>query len=395
MVDPKRRRGLWYIVCAGLLVLTVVGSVIYVQRDHFLVHYYARTALTDAEPNEAAEGWLRGKCTLSLPVLLSHLSDQREEVCVRAGAIIEKILEDYPDPTDPIHSQLSLSVVANLNTLYEQCSPPGRLQAVRLSFLVLRNNLSQWSPTVPTALETAGDVVLKGQSDDDLIVREQTLLSMAPVWSWDGCDGVVRSLVGEWKRQGYGRAVDNLKHPEPAIRSAAAASLVGAPFHEGDLQLTELLEDPDPGVQKAALVALAKAKADCFSAAQRRKLTLMLHDKDPEISAAASEILRNCGLSEAVIQLAKLMEDPVAAERAKVVSMVLSVPDIENPTAWLLELSKDQSPVVRLAVARAASTSDDADLLKRLEEMAQADPDSNVREISSALRRLQLARSKK
>lgn len=186
-------------------------------------------------------------------------------------------------------------------------------------------------------------------------------------------------MIRDWQRRCYERAVELLQSPTPALRAQAASAMAGAPFHEGDAALIERLRDPDPLVRRAALLSLERGRHDSLSSEQKLELTRFLHDEDERARRAAERILHHAGLSDAVIQLAALMRHSSPNERAKVVSQAFLVPDID-PVRWVLELADDPAPAVRIAVARAAMTSDHPELRKTLEHLAESDPDTLVRE---------------
>lgn len=370
-----RKFGTLYLICALGLVLTVAACVVYVQQDQLLVGYQVRQYLqTEAE---AEAEWLIERRYLSLPIVLDELAQPDNTVCRRVGDLVERTVARYPDPTNPGDSHLTLLVAAKLNHDYSTFSPAGRSQAVRLTVLVLSRHLKDWSPNVPTALETAGGVLVTALHDPDGEIRSQAIESMYGMWSWRG-DGLARTLVQEWQRQCYAAMVEMLADDSPDRRARTARALAGAPFHEGDLALIGLLSDPDPAVKKAALMTVAHGAADCLTSEQKTDLVEFLHDPDVEVQQAATQLLLNAGISESVIHLAKLVRHPQATERVQAVSMAMTV--LDDPTPWLLEMSNDASPAVRLAVARAAGSSKQAELAARIREMADADPDANVRE---------------
>lgn len=377
----RKKLGAVYLVSAGLIVLTVAGCVLYAQRDQFLIHYHLRAQVSSDAPPAQATAWLIEHKALAVPTLVEEFRQADAERTRRARELVERIMADHPDPTDPEDSHLSLALAARLHEIHASLPPHGRLASVTLSGQVLRKHLAGWSPNAPTALETAGDVLLAGLIDDDLAVKEQALLTVSEIWTWNGADNIANTLVKEWKRHCYERAVRLLGSAAPRIRAAAAAALTHTTFHEGDSALIALLEDPDPNVQKVALVSLATVAADSLNSTQKTRIMDFLHDADAEVRGAAALVLKKSGLSDAKVHLATLMKHPVATERAKVVSLAFSVPDID-PARWVLALADDPSPAVRIAVARAASTSESPELKSRLAAMAESDPDPLVRELA-------------
>lgn len=380
----RKKLGAFYLLCAGGLVLTVVACVLYAQRDHLLIHYHADRYLADKSGADASGDWLLERKVISVPVLLESLSSSTPLECERASDLLEKVLAEHADPTSPDHSQLSLAMAAHLHKVYLSLPATGRNEAVHLTALVLKTHLTTWSPKVSTAIETAGDVFLKGLVDEDVQVKANALDVLATIWTWNGADNIALTLVEEWRRHCYDRAVHCLTSASPRIRAAAAEAISHSPLHEGDPMLIGLLNDPDPGVQKVALVALAKTAADSLTSQQKVKLMDFLHDSDPEVRAAAANLLRHSGLSDAIIHLATLIKHPEATERAKVVHLAFSVPDVD-PVQWIMSLADDPAPAVRIAIAQEAARSDNTQLRQQLFKMSESDPDPLVREMSQQL----------
>lgn len=370
--------GVLYLTCATLLIVTILGCVLYVQRDLVLVYYHTSIFLTEDEPPEGNDRWLCARPNLSAPVLLSHLSNDDHVVCRRASTLLERILDDHPDPTNPEASHLSLAVAARLHQDYPRLSRYGRAEAVELAVRVLASQLGRWSPTVPTALETAGEVLLESLADDDLLVVERALGALAQVWHWNGTDNVASSLVRDWKQKCYRRAMGMLDGRPDPIRAWAARAITGADYHEADQALIGMLSDPNPAVKKAALLALTHTAADSLSSEKKTELLSFLYDPDLEIREAARQLLLKAGATELELNLATRMNHPVPTERARVVAMVLAAKGIDQ-SKWLFRLSNDPAASVRFAAANAAGAATDPDLQRRLHAMADSDPDPQVR----------------
>lgn len=388
-----RKLGPLYLMCAGLFVLTVVGAVLYVQRDLLLVHYHVWQATDPGETPAGSATWLRERTHLALPVLLSQFADRDPDRCNKAAELLRDLLSGYRDPTNPEHSHLTLSVATKLREVFSTLSPTGKARAVDVARGVLAVHLDAWSPNVPTALETAGGIFESALRDPSIEVRLAALGQLRTCWTWQGADGVLEALVRDWQHRCYRDAAEMLESELATIRAAAATALAGAPFHEADLALVSRWRDPDPAVRKAALVALVRSgeAGDVLTSEQKSQLIDLLHDPDAEIRDAVARLLRGAGVSEPVLRLATLIKHPSPVERAKVVSEAFRVADID-PVRWVLELADDPSPSVRLAVARAASTTNNEELRRRLETMAASDPDPLVRDMSQQFLALSLSK---
>lgn len=381
MPETKAKHGALYVVCAGALILTVAGCVLYAQRDQLLVHYYASKNAASDSPSANTQAWLQERSMLALPAVLGYLKQSDAATCRRSSRLVRQILDANKDPTDPESAHITLAVAAKLHEEYGSLSCEGKIEAVGLAFEILTNNLARWSPNVPTAIETAGGLITTALLDHDSKVQEATLRLMSEAWKWNGNDNLMAALVDEWKRNCYRLSVEALSSPVPSTRIAAAAGLEGSPYHEGDLKLISLLEDTDSNVQKSALLALADTAADSLGSREKSQLMEYLHDSDPEVRVAAQQLLINSGVRESVVRLAVLMKHPNASQRARVASLAFVVPDIDA-VRWVLALSEDDSPAVRVAVAKEGAKHDYPELWDRIEKMAESDPDPDVRELS-------------
>lgn len=381
------------LIGTALAACLILGGVFaFVLRDQMLVHYHANCLVNSDGADPEVEEWLQARPLLTLPVLLPYLKSTDGETTQKCGEFVERTLAAHDDPTDPGDAHISMLVAAMLDEQYSSYSVRGCQEAVDLAYRILEHQLNNWSPHVATALETAGNVVLKGLSDTNPQIRQHSLERLNDVWTWNGADDVAWSLVREWRRKTYMTAVRQLKDRNVEIRKAAVFAIAGAPFHEGDAAIIDLLQEPEPTLRRAALLALARAAedesqisaADGLTATQKELLIPFLHDEDPDVEQAARQLLLRSGVSEALIHLAKLMEHPVPAERAKVPALAFSLPDIA-PELWVVQLADDPNPAVRLAVARAAATSKHDILHAKLEQMAKSDPDPLVRQMSQQL----------
>ncbi len=104
-----------------------------------------------------------------------------------------------------------------------------------------------------------------------------------------------------------------------------------------------------------------------------------MHDDDIEVQRLCEAALRSRGLSEAHLDLARLISDQQPGARLKVLDRLTRVTDLD-PVVWLRRLTVDPCPAVRAAAARAAVHFPDSTLGDRLREMAERDPSETVRQ---------------
>lgn len=378
MPRPARTWGsLIYLAAATALGASVLACVAYVQRDQLLVYWYVHQHVTDAGDEGETRPWLAERGALSVPVLVDQLSSPDRSVCERASELLSRFLQEHGDPTEPDDAQFSLSLASMLHARYSTFSAAGRVEAVRVAYEILKDHLDQWSPNVPTALKTAGSVVLSGLKDPHREVHEAALDRLGQTWNWKGADNVVQSLVEEWNWKCYRRARDLLRSETATVRGAAAAALAGASWNDALPELIRLLHDPDGNVLKTALRTIARTAADSLSAEQLSRLVDLAAAPDPETSRLARDILDST-MSPGRIDLLVRMRHPDVRVRAKVAESLFGVDDV-NPSVWLNELSKDPSPVVRRAVVQAAARVKDDATRELLKHMATSDADEEVR----------------
>lgn len=377
MEANDRRTSAGYLFAACALFATVACCLFYAQRDRLLVRYHASIALTADQPLRASEQWLMEHESLAAPFLVSYLRQPDNSGCDRAATLLEKMLAERRDPTNPDQSHFTLALATRLHERFEAMSPAGRTQAVEISMSILESQLARWSPSVPTALETAGQLLLRALGDGDEAVREKALWGLMQCWNWNGADNVAGSMVEQWKRQCYAKAVDLLDADSPGLRLSAARAIRFAPFHEGDIRLIALLSDENPAVRKSALLALVH-KADSLSFAQRTKLFSLLHSPDREVREATGQLLLNAGGSVQEIRLATMLHHPVLSERIRAARLAASAPG-SDAVWWLSQLLKDESAAVRIAAVRNSVGITDANFHAKIAKLAEKDVDPAVR----------------
>jgi HEAT repeat protein len=103
-----------------------------------------------------------------------------------------------------------------------------------------------------------------------------------------------------------------------------------------------------------------------------------LHDEDAEVQYYCELALRERGLTDADLLVAREITDPNPATRMRVLHRLPQMPDL-NLVEWLRQLSLDASPAVRAAAVRAAGENPSVDMRQRLQEMAEQDPCDAVR----------------
>ena len=106
-----------------------------------------------------------------------------------------------------------------------------------------------------------------------------------------------------------------------------------------------------------------------------------LNDSDKEVRSATERILMVRGLSQKQIKLAKMMNDQNPISRAELPELVLGTPEVDS-LQWMERLTRDPSPAVRAATARALGSSSDSRLGSLLIKISEQDKDQTVQQIA-------------
>jgi len=379
----KWLRSGWTLTAAGAaLLIAVAGCVAYVQREPLLAHWRLRSWLR-GESSEARLGWMRDHRSIILPAAAAALTNRDPATCSRAGTLVRVLLDDLADPTDPEKAQLSLVALSKVRDEFPRLIPRARKEAVESAFLLLQIHLRQWSPHVPTVLDSAGAVFTTALSDPDPMVRTATLRRLPNLWPAIALDGSSGPLLREWMLNAYGLAAAMLTDADPAVRASAAVACGSAPFVEFDYQLASLLEDDDQTVRRTVLLALEASKRSRLQGSQKLRVVPFLGDSDATMARAAEHILKQSGVSQDRVELYKLRYSRRADERARSVALAVVLAKnsgVAKVAPFLLELSEDDSPDVRLAFVEAASQlAANPAILGRLRSMSESDPEPRVR----------------
>ena len=96
----------------------------------------------------------------------------------------------------------------------------------------------------------------------------------------------------------------------------------------------------------------------------------------PRASAARAELMRR-GFTEVHLELARQLFDPDPEVRKRLARLLPAVQSVDA-APWLLWLSRDPDPEVRLAAIGLIATSGDAALWEQIEQAAREDPDPQI-----------------
>ena len=132
-------------------------------------------------------------------------------------------------------------------------------------------------------------------------------------------------------------SADKLEAMRRAVAAGNSASAV------------EHLNDADVTVRRGALLAVGPE-----SSVGAEMLFQCLHDADGSVRELAVSALKSRGLSLTQVSFARQFSHPDPAERLAVLNE-LAAGAVSNPGPWLIRLSEDPVPAIRLGAARVAS----------------------------------------
>ncbi|MBY0522175.1 MAG: HEAT repeat domain-containing protein [Gemmataceae bacterium] len=165
---------------------------------------------------------------------------------------------------------------------------------------------------------------------------------------------------------------------QEAANRAEAVRLAMNPNIDLSRQVAPLLDDPSPEVRQGAMLAVGDPRH--ANAVATDDLLRSLHDPDADVRRLCEAALRGRGLRNDDVTMGRLITDARPTVRLQVLER-LARADLE-PGVWLRRLSQDPSPAVRAGAIRAAGESAQVDFADQLQNMAQHDPSSTVRQLA-------------
>jgi HEAT repeat protein len=102
-----------------------------------------------------------------------------------------------------------------------------------------------------------------------------------------------------------------------------------------------------------------------------------LRANEPSRRHRAEEELKALGFEALQLELAMQLTDPNPVVRRQLAESLPAMPGIDART-WLVWLSRDQHPDVRLAAMSVMATTGDLNIMRRIEQMARRDVDPRV-----------------
>jgi hypothetical protein len=354
----KRRFLGWF----ALLFVATTLAVFWFAGTPLLTWYYLH-GLRHADEADR-EGWVMHLVALDLeavPGLLDCLRLDDERACDNAAAALTALIDVWP-PQDPRRVELAVS----LDGAFARCSAPGQRAVLEVAALFLKGDPPERSPDLFAALQhlltASARAAEPGQRQRALALADLLLPRSPKDTDW----GVYRRL-----------AEFGLKDAEARNRHHAAR-LTLHPAIRADRRLLQealpLVRDPSPMVRRVAVLSVGPEE----ELISEDELLPLLHDPDDEVRRLCEAALRGRGLKETHIRLGRLLTDSRAKVRLDVLQHLHEAEDLQ-PKLWLERLSEDRAGAVRAAAIRYAFDAR-IDMGKRLEQMAEGDPDETVRQ---------------
>jgi hypothetical protein len=167
------------------------------------------------------------------------------------------------------------------------------------------------------------------------------------------------------------------KQQGPAVPTAAATALAGEASAEHDIGPSTPLGKAAASPAPAPGIVLTELQRRPEGLGDRDLLTLLHHD-DAAVSGWAENELRRRGISSEQVSLGRLITHPDPGVRARLARGLPRMPKVDR-VVWLLELTHDSHPAVRLAALSSIAGFPDKQLESRVREMIETDPDEGVR----------------
>ena len=191
-----------------------------------------------------------------------------------------------------------------------------------------------------------------------------------------------RKRLGTWKSELHARCVEMFRSRDAGVRLAAGVAVASVPIESEASRGLVLLHDESPAVRRALVLAL-EPRPNLLSS---EDLVKFLRDPAPSVQSAADLVLTSRGLSREQIVLATRATDPSPHVRAQASRHIVESLAVDR-AVWLKHLSHDDDASVRTEAARALAEVGDDDCRTRLTEMAQSDPDPQIRRLAQQLSR--------
>jgi len=351
-------------MCYSLIVIIVAGAGIGLWQQNSIIAWYRTWKLQSANP-EMLSGYVRHFEALGLmgtESLVHCFQSNNETACQNARAVLLKIFSIWGQ-----NDKRRSAVLAQLAEKAPSYSAMGEREC-----LTMLQELMQYDLPAGEIQRTLSTVLAHANTNS----RDRLNLYQATIAVLQREETIEESL----QKQAKSLVIVGIKSDQESIRLAAIrlAVLPGLQLQE---HLVPLLAstNPDSSVEVRQLALLALGEHEKLLSTD--DLCNYLNDSDKEVRTATERILMVRGLSQKQIKLAKMMNDQNPISRAELPELVLGTPEVDS-LQWMERLTRDPSPAVRAATARALGSSSDRRLSSLLTKLSEQDKDQTVQQIA-------------
>lgn len=349
--------------CA-LIVFIAAGGGVGLWQQKTIRSWYLTWKLQSASP-EMVSTYVRpfeAMGLVGIDALLSCLHSKSDSACLNARQVLTSIFKAWP-PNDPRRSV----IIQQLANHASQFSSAGHSEC-----LVMLQDMVQGDGLTSQIQHALSAVVAHAinNSETRLIIYETMIKALQ-------YEEVIEESL---QKQAKSLVIVGTKSDLEAIRLPAIrlAVLPGLKLHEHLVCLvTAPVMDPSADVRQLALLALGEHE----SLLSTDELCRFLSDPDKEVRTISERAIQLRGLSQAQIKLARLMHDQDTVSRAALPGLVIATPEVDS-YQWMERLTKDPSPAVRAATARAIGTSSDRRMGSLMKLMLDQEQDQTVQQIA-------------
>lgn len=345
-----------------LVLLLGVGGLAWMERTPLLACYCVHNLARAKEADRAV--WVNRVVSIGEPALgdlLDCLNDPADDGCGNARAALEKLTAEW----GPGNAR-TVSLALRCGREFPHMSAAGRRNVLELAV--------GWFPPTPNEGSNAAGLVppcsrllAEAVATKDAAVQAHAL---------ELCSALTRQPEGKEARSSARELVRACLTSEQPVVRVRAVQLTLQPGMDLADQVVPLLGDAVAEVRRAALLAVGPA-CPANEGVLEDVLLPSLHDADAEVRRLCEDALRSRGLTPQKIKLGRLLTHPNPVERSKVFDLLEDAPELDL-NVWLLQLSRDASPNIRVAAIRVMSERLNAPPHERIREMAKSDPSASV-----------------
>jgi hypothetical protein len=319
---------------------------------------------------------------------LSQIAKQLREGDTHALAALYQRAMARPEgdakPLDDAEAQVWIDTLTALRMGFLKFSAYGRASAVTVTGRILDKFTVETAPeSWVNALPPSHDILAAALADSAMNVRVTALNEVAKLWVFTpgrNIGNLQIQALADWKEAFHAPVVRRLTDPQPMLRAVAVSCLAALPIDEMAAPAAAYVADPDPDVRRQVLVSFTSRR----TLLTEETLLGLLGDRDPRVPPLAEQVLKSRGLTEDQIGLGGLIVHRKPELRESVIPMLASRTDID-PVVWLVRLSRDVEPSVRMKAAEALAGRSTLEARRRLAEMAVSDPSPAVKKLAGKL----------